>query len=64
MGLKCLHDHNIAHIDLKMSNIMKFENNFKLIDLESSLDFNQTKYNKYNIKSTFEIIPPEMYNID
>jgi len=35
-----MHDLNIAHIDLKLENIIKVNNSFKLTDLESSIDFN------------------------
>jgi len=63
MGLKCLHDNNISHMDLKMDNIMKFDNNrYKIIDLGSSIDLTKHISNRYKVRSTLDIMPPEMHN--
>jgi len=51
---------NISHIDLKKDNIMKFGKVFKLIDLESSIDFNKGITKKNTIKSSYEIMSPEI----
>lgn len=63
-GLEQLHSFNIAHMDLKLENVMKFGGRFKLIDLESSLDLNVIGSKDVNIKSTLSIMSPELYTFD
>jgi len=59
-----MHQTNIAHMDLKLENIMKFDNKFKIIDMESSLDLNSHVSNDIDIKSTLSIMSPELYTFD
>lgn len=51
-------------MDLKLENIMKFDNKFKIIDMESSLDLNSHVSNDIDIKSTLSIMSPELYTFD
>jgi len=60
-GLQCMHQCNIAHMDLKLENIIRFGDGFKLIDLESSIDFNNEVDEDINIKSSLSIMSPELY---
>lgn len=60
-GLQCMHQCNIAHMDLKLENIIRFGAGFKLIDLESSIDFNNEVDEDMNIKSSLSIMSPELY---
>lgn len=59
-GLVAMHSVNIAHCDLKLENVLNFEDNFKIIDLESSIDFNEEVEADINIKSSLSIMPPEL----
>jgi serine/threonine protein kinase len=59
-----MHASNIAHMDLKLENVMKFDDKFKIIDLESSLDFNSPISNDVNVKSTLSCMSPELYTFD
>jgi len=63
-GLSAMHAVNIAHCDLKLENVLNFENDFKIIDLESSIDFLNEVDSDVNIKSSFSIMPPELYVYD
>jgi len=63
-GLEAMHSTNIAHMDLKLENIMKIDERFKIIDLESSINFNLPVSNDVNVKSTLSIMPPELYTFD
>lgn len=60
-GLSAMHAVNIAHCDLKLENVLNFENDFKIIDLESSIDFLNEVDSDVNIKSSLSIMPPELY---
>jgi len=51
-------------MDLKLENIMKIDERFKIIDLESSINFNLPVSNDVNVKSTLSIMPPELYTFD
>lgn len=60
-GLKAMHAVNIGHCDLKIENVLNFEeNDFKIIDMESSIDFNGDLDEEVNIKSSLSIMPPEL----
>jgi hypothetical protein len=48
-------------MDLKLENIIRFGDGFKLIDLESSIDFNNEVDEDMNIKSSLSIMSPELY---
>lgn len=48
-------------MDLKLENIIKFAEGFKIIDLESSIDFNNEVTEDVNIKSSLSIMSPELY---
>jgi len=63
-GLQSLHSVGVAHVDLKMENIMKFGNEFKLIDIESSIDFSQPISEDVVIKSSLSTMPPELYEFN
>jgi len=63
-GLSAMHAVNIAHCDLKLENVLNFENDFKIIDLESSIDFLNEVDSDVNIKSSLSIMPPELYVYD
>lgn len=56
-----MHQCNIAHMDLKLENVLKFDQEFKLIDLESSIDFNNEVTEDVNVKSSLSIMSPELY---
>jgi len=56
-----MHSVNIGHCDLKLENVLNFDENFKIIDLESSIDFNEEVEAEVNIKSSLSIMPPELY---
>lgn len=56
-----MHQCNIAHMDLKLENVLKFDHEFKLIDLESSIDFNNEVTEDVNVKSSLSIMSPELY---
>mmetsp|Transcript_64200 Transcript_64200/g.54400 ORF Transcript_64200/g.54400 Transcript_64200/m.54400 type:complete len:116 (+) Transcript_64200:330-677(+) len=59
-GIQSLHNVSVAHVDLKLENIMKIGDEFKLIDIESSIDFSQTINEDVNIKSSLSTMPPEL----
>jgi len=63
-GLAAMHAVSIAHCDLKLENVLNFENEFKIIDLESSIDFLNEVDSDVNIKSSLSIMPPELYVYD
>lgn len=56
-----MHQCNIAHMDLKLENVLKFDHEFKIIDLESSIDFNNEVTEDVNVKSSLSIMSPELY---
>ena len=47
-------------MDLKLENVLKFDDKFKIIDLESSLDLNSPLSPDVDIKSTLSIMSPEL----
>lgn len=52
-------------MDLKLENILRFEGDqFKLVDLESSLDFSKLIDDDVNIKSSLSIMAPEVYKFE
>ena len=52
-------------MDLKLENILRFEGDqFKLVDLESSLDFTKLIDDDVNIKSSLSIMAPEVYKFE
>jgi len=63
-GIKAMHDLSIAHCDLKLENVLNFEEVFKIIDLESSIDFKEEVSEDVNIKSSLSIMPPELFLFD
>lgn len=61
-GIHDIHSANVAHMDLKLENILRYSGNvFKIIDLESSIDFDNAIDEDVNIKSSLSIMPPEVY---
>jgi serine/threonine protein kinase len=63
-GLEAMHSVQIAHMDLKLENVLNFEETFKIIDLESSINYNFEVSEDVNIKSSLSIMPPELYVFD
>lgn len=59
-----MHSVNIAHCDLKLENVLNFDDIFKIIDLESSIDFKESVSAEVNIKSSLSIMPPELQVYD
>lgn len=59
-GIEAMHSVQIAHIDLKLENVLEFNDTFKIIDLESSINFNFEVSEDVNIKSSLSIMPPEL----
>jgi len=52
-------------MDLKLENILRFEEDqFKLVDLESTLDFSKLIDDDVNIKSSLSIMAPEVYKFE
>mmetsp|Transcript_3713 Transcript_3713/g.3234 ORF Transcript_3713/g.3234 Transcript_3713/m.3234 type:complete len:91 (+) Transcript_3713:389-661(+) len=60
-GLKSMHSCNIAHMDLKLENVIRFDETFKIVDMESTIDFNYLINEDIEIKSSLPVMPPELY---
>lgn len=61
-GIKCMHDNNYVHFDIKPENIVIHENNAKLIDFGLAEYIEEGK--KYLYKGTLGLMAPELMKKD
>jgi len=62
-GIKCLHENNIIHLDIKPENILIFGDNCQVCDFDTSIHLDEDKYFKvisWPISSTLGFVPPEI----
>jgi len=61
-GVEYLHNNNIAHLDLKLENIMVYNNHIKIIDFGEAMLYkiNGTEISYRGIHGTDSYMPPEM----
>ena len=63
-GLRCLHSNDILHLDLKMDNVVMFNNRATLIDMGSSEYIIDSFVTTSEIKCTPTHRPPEAFECD